>query len=46
GPEGGFTTQEVALLHSAAAQFMAWPDTILRTETAAVVFATLLLHAR
>lgn len=46
GPEGGFTTQEVSLLHSAAAQFMAWPDTILRTETAAVVFATLLLHAR
>ena len=45
GPEGGFTTQEVSRIHAAGAQFMAWPDTILRTETAAVVFATVLLHS-
>ncbi len=43
GPEGGFTDHELALMKSAQARFMAWPGTILRTETAALVFATMLL---
>lgn len=43
GPEGGFTDHEITLIKSVQARFMTWPGTILRTETAALVFATILL---
>jgi len=43
GPEGGFTDQEVAQAVEAGVQPIAWPGTILRIETAAIVFSTLLL---
>jgi 16S rRNA (uracil1498-N3)-methyltransferase len=46
GPEGGFTDQEVAQAVEAGIQPMAWPGTILRIETAAIVFSTLLLSRR
>ncbi|GDX90208.1 MAG: RsmE family RNA methyltransferase [Planctomyces sp.] len=46
GPEGGFTDHEITLMKSVQARFMAWPGTILRTETAALVFATILLTSR
>ena len=41
GPEGGFTDEEVQLAVNAGAIRIAWPDTILRIETAAIVFGTL-----
>ena len=43
GPEGGFTDQEFAQALEAGVQPIAWPGTILRIETAAIVFSTLLL---
>lgn len=46
GPEGGFSEQEVALAVDAGALSVAWPGTILRTETAAIVFCGLLLAGK
>ena len=43
GPEGGFTDQEVATAISVGAVPVSWPETILRIETAAVVFGALLM---
>lgn len=43
GPEGGFTDAELQLALNAGARMISWPHTILRIETAAVVFATQLL---
>lgn len=43
GPEGGFTDNEVKLAASAGLRSISWPGTILRIETAAIVFATLLM---
>lgn len=40
GPEGGFTEPEVAWAVAQSATKISWPGTILRTETAAVVFAS------
>ncbi|HCP11474.1 MAG TPA: hypothetical protein DIT89_03995 [Planctomycetaceae bacterium] len=45
GPEGGFTDSEIHSITATSAQFLTWPGTILRTETAAVVFAAMLLSA-
>jgi 16S rRNA (uracil1498-N3)-methyltransferase len=45
GPEGGFTDREVASALNAGARQLDWPGAILRTETAAIVFSTLLLSA-
>lgn len=45
GPEGGFTDREVASALNAGARQLHWPGAILRTETAAIVFSTLLLSA-
>ena len=44
GPEGGFTPTEIQLLQARQARTIAWPDTILRTETAAITFAAVLIH--
>lgn len=44
GPEGGFTAEEVDTFTARGARTIAWPETILRIETAAVTFAALLLH--
>lgn len=43
GPEGGFTEAEVQLAQDSGALLQSWPRNVLRTETAAIVFATLLL---
>ncbi|MFO1002556.1 MAG: RsmE family RNA methyltransferase [Planctomycetaceae bacterium] len=43
GPEGGFTNDEVQFAVSGGAVPVSWPKTILRIETAAIVFATLLM---
>jgi 16S rRNA (uracil1498-N3)-methyltransferase len=43
GPEGGFTDAEVQAAVNAGARMISWPHTILRIETAAIVFATQLL---
>jgi len=43
GPEGGFTEAELLLALNAGARMISWPHTILRIETAAVVFAAQLL---
>lgn len=43
GPEGGFTSEEVVLISDHGARRLMWPHGILRIETAAVVFAALLL---
>ena len=43
GPEGGFTDAELQAALNADARVISWPHTILRIETAAVVFATRLL---
>ena len=43
GPEGGFTETEVLQARNAGATCMSWSGSILRTETAAIVFATLIL---
>ncbi len=39
GPEGGFTESEVQLASDYNARQIAWPDSILRIETAALAFA-------
>lgn len=41
GPEGGFTETEVAAALAAGARLLHWPKSILRTETAAIVFTAL-----
>ncbi len=46
GPEGGFCEHEVVLAMEAGAVQVAWPGTILRTETAALVFCGLLLAGK
>ena len=43
GPEGGFTEAELLLAEQNGANLVAWPGPILRTETAAVAFATMAL---
>ena len=43
GPEGGFTEDELQAAISCGAITVSWPHTILRIETAAIVFATLLM---
>lgn len=45
GPEGGFTETELQAAVSAGARMISWPHTILRIETAAIVFATRLLSS-
>jgi 16S rRNA (uracil1498-N3)-methyltransferase len=43
GPEGGFTDDEVQQALTFGAVAVSWPNTILRIETAAIVFATLMM---
>jgi 16S rRNA (uracil1498-N3)-methyltransferase len=43
GPEGGFTDAELQAAIESGGKTLQWPSTILRVETAAVVFATQLL---
>lgn len=43
GPEGGFTDAELQAALESGSRTLQWPSTILRVETAAVVFATQLL---
>jgi 16S rRNA (uracil1498-N3)-methyltransferase len=43
GPEGGFTDEEVSAAISSGAVPLSWPGNILRIETAAIVFGTLLI---
>ena len=43
GPEGGFTDAELQATLDSGGTTLQWPSTILRVETAAVVFATQLL---
>jgi len=45
GPEGGFCDNEVSLALGSGALQVAWPGTILRTETAAIIFCGLLMAA-
>lgn len=46
GPEGGFTETEVELAVTRGARFVSWPGTILRTETAAIAFASALISRK
>lgn len=46
GPEGGYTGNEEAFLKSSGVQFVRLSDTILRTETAAIAFASVLTAQR
>jgi 16S rRNA (uracil1498-N3)-methyltransferase len=46
GPEGGFTEVEKALLKENGARFVRLTDTVLRTETAALAFASVLCALR
>ena len=46
GPEGGFTENEEAFLKSKDVQFVRLTDTVLRTETAAIAFASILAAQR
>jgi 16S rRNA (uracil1498-N3)-methyltransferase len=46
GPEGGFSEAEAAFIRGAGAHTVTLGDTILRTETAAVVACALTLHKR
>ncbi|MGA2092037.1 MAG: RsmE family RNA methyltransferase [Sedimentisphaerales bacterium] len=46
GPEGGLTENEESLLKSQGAQFVRLSDTILRTETAAISLAAILVAQR
>jgi 16S rRNA (uracil1498-N3)-methyltransferase len=46
GPEGGFTEVEKALLQENGAKFIRLSDTVLRTETAALAFASVLCALR
>jgi 16S rRNA (uracil1498-N3)-methyltransferase len=43
GPEGGFTDDEVQYAIDAGIRTISWPGTILRIESAAIVFGTLAL---
>ena len=43
GPEGGFTDAELQAAIESGSKTLEWPSTILRVETAAIVFATQLL---
>ena len=43
GPEGGFSNDEFQAAINAGARVVAWPNTVLRIETAAIVFAAQLL---
>ncbi len=43
GPEGGFTDAEFKAAIESGSKTLQWPSTVLRVETAAVVFATQLL---
>ena len=43
GPEGGFTDEELASFESAGAMSMRLGDTVLRTSTAGVAGAAVLL---
>ncbi len=46
GPEGGFSAEEVAILTTAGARVVSLGPTVLRTETAGVVAAALVLYER
>jgi 16S rRNA (uracil1498-N3)-methyltransferase len=46
GPEGGFTEAEQALLKDCSVQLVRLTDTVLRTETAAIAFASVLCALR
>lgn len=46
GPEGGFTDDEFRLAVQAGIRPISWPGNILRIETAAIVFGTLLISRR
>jgi len=46
GPEGGFTEAEQTLLKDKGVQFIRLTDTVLRTETAALAFASVLCALR
>jgi 16S rRNA (uracil1498-N3)-methyltransferase len=46
GPEGGFSAEEVATLVAAGAKVVSLGPTVLRTETAGVVAAALVLYER
>ncbi len=46
GPEGGFTESEVAAAVATGARLLHWPKSILRTETAAIVFTALLMTSQ
>lgn len=46
GPEGGITENEETLLKSRGVQFVRLSETILRTETAAIAFASVLAAQR
>jgi 16S rRNA (uracil1498-N3)-methyltransferase len=46
GPEGGFTENETALLKERGAKFVHLTETVLRTETAALAFASVLCALR
>ena len=46
GPEGGFTEAEHSLLKGLDVQFIRLTDTVLRTETAALAFASVLCALR
>ncbi len=45
GPEGGFSPAEVTEILQAGAESVCWPNSILRIETAAVVFAAHLINS-
>ena len=44
GPEGGFSDQEVKLALQFGWQGFSFGETVLRAETAAIVFPALLMH--
>jgi len=46
GPEGGFTEAEQTLLKDCSVQFVRLTETVLRTETAALAFASVLCALR
>ncbi len=46
GPEGGFTEDETACLKDHDAKFVQLTGTVLRTETAAIAFASVLCALR
>lgn len=46
GPEGGFADDEIAKIRQHQPRQIIWPENILRIETAAVVFSTMLLMSK